>query len=340
MGNKRRICYTRFIAGRPSSEEFEKSSAVRKSKGTPSALSEYRSDNGSNEPRYEGGAIILEGRISSLEAQAAKEKKEKTRRANLQLFFNLMLVVVGAATVAVYIYQATIMRDTLKQTQKAADAAKSAADIASMALARSKIDNAAQEVINKTARKEASDQARAALGASIDTMRRDLRPYLVVGKTEMIGDFLSGNTFYGQVEIVNAGHTPATKIDGCADVVWRPSTLPMTDDYPCPSPNNPPAVNHVQPTGEHSITVIGPNITPYVLRSPGSSLNISNSAGALGVTEKSQLFSSGAFRLYFYGEMSYSDILGTKQTYHTKFCGRYDISARVFDVCEKHNGVD
>jgi hypothetical protein len=57
--------------------------------------------------------------------------------------------------------------------------------------------------------------------------------------------------------------------------------------------------------------------------------------------EKLKLFSpGGGFLLYLYGELTYSDILGTGKTYHSKFCGRYNPTTNTFDSCEKHNQVN
>jgi hypothetical protein len=184
-------------------------------------------------------------------------------------------------------------------------------------------------------------QGKAALDASIAASLYELRPYLMSSKMDMIGDFLADGPFQGKIEIINGGRTPATKVDGCADIIYRPRDMPIPDDYPCPSPTNPPTLLHIQPTGEHSLSNIGPGEPPFILLTPPTSLNIKVNDRPLGSTEKQRMFATdGPFRLYLYGEFSYEDIVGTNRVHHTRFCGRYNPATHVFDVCEKHNNVD
>ncbi len=53
-----------------------------------------------------------------------------------------------------------------------------------------------------------------------------------------------------------------------------------------------------------------------------------------------QLVSSGAFRIYFYGYVEYTDLTDFETVHHTTFCGRYNVYTGSLDICEKHNKMD
>ncbi len=70
-------------------------------------------------------------------------------------------------------------------------------------------------------------------------MKLELRPYVSGNKLDMFGGLVEGKPIKGHAEVVNSGRTPGTNVNGCADIVLLPNATPMTDDFPCPAPNNP-----------------------------------------------------------------------------------------------------
>jgi len=157
----------------------------------------------------------------------------------------------------------------------------------------------------------------------------ELRPYVHANKLELLGELKQGQKFQGRIEVTNSGRTPAIKIQGCADIAIRPNADPMTDDFPCPAPNNPGA--RLQPTGEHSTFALGSGI-PFILMSPGTTIS--------PMDQLFPLLSNGGLRLYLYGDISYSGMIAPETLHRTTFCGRYNVATRSFDVCEKHNRMD
>jgi len=255
----------------------------------------------------------------------------------------------GAATVQVFLMRQAA-RDSAAQVERLSNATNEAikkavgasSESLTKSLAESKASFDAALAQEKASLDVSTKQSQAALNASIKASSYELRPYVIAIKFDMVGDFLSSAGFMGQAEVVNAGRTPAESVDSCADVVIKPRTEDIPDEYPCPSPDNPAAKNHVPFTGVHSIAVIGPNAPAVMLHSPQSSVR-DFTIGNKTITpeEESKLFShDGLLRLYFYGELSYRDILGTREIHHSRFCGIYDPQTHLFDVCAKHNRVD
>jgi hypothetical protein len=173
------------------------------------------------------------------------------------------------------------------------------------------------------------DQMRQSLAQNQFANTRELRPYVHANKFDLVGELKEGQKFQGRIEITNSGRTPALKLEGCADIAIKPNSDPMTDDFPCPAPNNPGA--RLQPTGEHSIFALGSGI-PFTLMSPGTSIS--------PMDKLLPILSTGGLRLYLYGDISYSDLVAPEVVHRTTFCGRYNVATRSFDVCEKHNRMD
>ena len=154
-------------------------------------------------------------------------------------------------------------------------------------------------------------------------IKRELRPYISVNKMEMLGELTNGRSIKGHAEMINAGRTPGTSVQGCADIALLPNSRPMTDDFPCPATNNPKRLG-----AEISRFNLGAG-APFGVDSPGTTIS---PVGTL-----LPLLTSGALRLYFYGELSYEDTLDPKDIHHTTFCGRYNVQSHTLEICEKHN---
>lgn len=173
---------------------------------------------------------------------------------------------------------------------------------------------------------EALESNQAALDASIKTSRYQLRPYISSRTMDLIGEVSDGVKFSGKVNIINSGHTPAVKIEGCGDILITPFEKPITDDWTCPSPGNP------KQDREFSATVLG----------SGNALDVS-SAGTTASTKPdplNTLLANKRVRVYFYGYVTYHDLIDPEAVHHTTFCGLYSPDLRVWVVCEKHNKAD
>jgi hypothetical protein len=143
---------------------------------------------------------------------------------------------------------------------------------------------------------------------------------------DLIGEVAEGTKFTGKVNIFNSGHTPAVKIEACGDILITPFEQPITDEWPCPSPGNP------KQDREVSITVLG----------SGGALDI-NSAGTTASTtpdDLNTLLANKRVRVYFYGYVTYHDLLDVEAVHHTTFCGLYNPDVKMWVVCEKHNKAD
>ena len=77
----------------------------------------------------------------------------------------------------------------------------------------------------------------------------------------------------------------------------KPNSDPMTDDFPCPAPNNPKSSN----VGERSKFVLGSNAPGFTVDSPGTSIVPTNAP----VEVLKQVLASGALGIYFYGDIDY-----------------------------------
>ena len=154
-----------------------------------------------------------------------------------------------------------------------------------------------------------------------------LRPYVSVTKMEMLGELKEGRTIKGHAEMINSGKTPAVRVGGCSDITLLPDGSPITDDFPCPAPNNP------KPSEREEISkfTLGTG-APYPIYSRGITIS--------PVDKLMPMLVNGGLRLYFYGDLTYGDILNPKVTHHLTFCGRYNLTSNSLVICEKHNGMD
>jgi len=216
----------------------------------------------SGRPHYEGGAILLEGRVSELEACQAKDKEEENKYKTRQLAFNFLLVVVGALTVAVYAYQSHIMNKALAVAKESSDAAKVSADAAKSAAQTAattlgEMKSSAEETKRQIDRliseqrrtansmekslgqsREAMErgerQSQAALSATIDNSHLDERAWVGLAEFATIEGKESEdrNTFSFksvQIAIRNSGKTPATNLSAVTLQTTRAWREPIGD---------------------------------------------------------------------------------------------------------------
>jgi len=168
---------------------------------------------------------------------------------------------------------------------------------------------------------------------------RDLRPYIYSEKMDVLGSIDNGE-WMGQVEVINTGKTPGTKVEGCADFAFRPKDRPMTDDLVCPNPENP--ATEKPTTGEKSRFVLGSS-RPFNLYTSGFSMKVTQQAVAPPYSPDipfGKVLATGGFYLYIYGEITYTDLIDDPTKHRTYFCGRYNPTTKLFEVCEKHNSMN
>ncbi len=230
------------------------------------------------------------------------------------------------------------MRDQADRTKTIADEAKVSADAAKLE-SENTVKLATAAGIQANATRLLAEQSRRSADSASQSVEdnriavyRDLRPYVQITKLDFSGDVFKGEMVKGRASIINSGRTPATNVNGCGDIALKPNGDPMTDEFPCPAPNNPRGRN----TGENSRFALGSGASGFTVDSPGTSITPSNAS----VEVFKQMVSSGAFRIYFYGYIEYADISDTKTVHHTTFCGRYNAVTASLDVCEKHNRMD
>jgi hypothetical protein len=154
----------------------------------------------------------------------------------------------------------------------------------------------------------------------------DARPFVSITKIDLLGHLNEGEQIKGRAEIVNSGRTPAVNLRGCSDIALLPNSSPMTDEFPCPAPNNP-----KRKESEISIFSMGSG-APFPMESPGTTIN--------PIASLLPLLKSGSVRLYYYGEVTYGDVLKTGNAHHTSFCVRYNVDTGLPEICEKHNRMD
>jgi hypothetical protein len=154
----------------------------------------------------------------------------------------------------------------------------------------------------------------------------ELRPYVTVKQMDLLGEFADGKAIQGQVLLINSGRIPATDLVGCATIVFRPNSRPMTDDAACPAPGP-----GGPPKGEYSHLVLGTG-TPVAIKT--QLFGVEPSAQALALIE------AGAAHLYVYGDASYVDTILPTMRHHLRFCGSYVPQSKSLTTCEKHNSMD
>jgi len=103
---------------------------------------------------------------------------------------------------------------------------------------------------------------------------REFRPYVHVTRFDFTGDLFKGELIKGKASIINSGRTPAVNVNGCGDITLKPNADPITDDFPCPAPNN----LKNPDTGEHSQFVLGSNAPGFSIDSPGTSIAVTNAS--------------------------------------------------------------
>ena len=169
----------------------------------------------SNQPRYEGEAILLDGRVKNLEREGAETKEEDQRYKNAQLkinsqiaAFNLLLVICTAALGGISIWQATIAQTAATAAKDAAKAASDNALIAYWALMgnqESAVFTLQQMEGQTAAQIEAAKASKSAANTSKEALVSVQRAYLF-----FTGDFPATKT-------IEAGKTTSLRVNVTLD---------------------------------------------------------------------------------------------------------------------------
>src|SRR6266567_602738 len=259
-------------------------------------MSDQKQDEPKNKIPYEGDAILIEGRVKNIEREQENQRARDEKYKDDQLLINKLLAGFTGGLLVTGILTVLVYFDLAITSKRSAEAAQESAAAA----------NNAARISGNT------------LLLSRDQFRASLRPYVSVTKMLLLGELKEGRKIKGRAEIVNSGRIPAVDLSGCADFALLPNGSPMTDDFPCPAANNPKRL----PGAEISKFTLGSG-APFPLDSPGTSIS--------PVNKLLPLLPSGALRIYFYGDLTYTDILNPKVTHHTTFCGRYNIATNSLD---------
>ena len=264
-------------------------------------------DNG--EPQKSGGDLPRVGdaylikRFDAVEHEQAEAKKRDDHHKTQQLEFNRKLVrytlglfVVSALGTGISVWQSLI-------AQRAANAAKSAADTAGKGLAET-----------RTATNAAETQLLLTLGSmdqQIAATQLERRAWVGVLSASIRDDTVA-------VIVQNSGSTPALRLRNTTMVTVLKINEPFVATYDPPTGQAPEAV--IQPSGNRDV---------------GSPLPPTHWNDALRKT-----FSDRTNRLYVYGKLDYRDIFSGTPERHTTFCMYLAPDLRTWRTCATYNHAD
>jgi hypothetical protein len=247
----------------------------------------------------EGGSIIFDKPKSQEEIARERREDEQHKFAQQQVktnqrlaWFTGLLVIGTFFGTAIGIWQARI-------SQRAANAARDAAGVASRTLDETQRTNAAQQ-------KFASDSLR----ATIENFHLDQRAWLGPKVLEM-KPMQAPNPIVSAMTITNSGKTPALRVEFL--FYLHPSDRPIN------------VVEYVKHPVEK-----GKLITASTIMLPGATYVLSADTGAtdaLGVEN----VKNGGELIYFFAFISYLDVFGAR--HHTRACALYQGKAGVFGSC-------
>lgn len=165
----------------------------------------------------------------------------------------------------------------------------------------------------ENARREAEEQARKVLDASIEAARTDQRAWL--GFVEAISDATVGRPFSVRCTIKNSGKTPAIKVSVAS--VLQPVRTNERPDF----------TTKAQPAPQ---VVIQANAVMYNDKSATHELPLTQPAF-------NQLM-SGDMVIHVFGTISYDDVFGFH--HWSQYCVHLDFETKSFPNCKEHHAVD
>jgi hypothetical protein len=189
-----------------------------------------QSDNDPSKPNIKTVIIPEAGLPPAVERYYQAEQNERPAKARWTRITRIIEIggIIGIfLTVWVYSQQWDTMTEAIRQTQISLRGLR-------RSLLLSEQQTKAAEIAANAA-KSAADTARVALNANAVQSLNALRPYVYPSAMSLI--FAEDKvTVTGQLEIVNSGQTPAIEVTTCIDyyVLVKGDLFP--DKYPCPNP--------------------------------------------------------------------------------------------------------
>jgi len=295
---------------------------------------------GKGEPRYEGDALLLPGRVEALEHQAteAKEREEQYRHDQITTnrriaLFTGLLVLCTLATAGVGLYQASISNTAANAAKTAAEAAKgtlkevqkSSADTHDLAIAaKDQAKAAIGQVSSLQASVKESHALVRATQDSLNAMRsnfvKDQRPYMWIKPSDP--KFEEGKPLFWDVHFVNYGKSPAVKVTTCT-VLWYGAGDVRADinqnaiDEQCKkAAANPKTSNSIAP--------------------PGDAIFATAATNGVLTADDIKILRDLDFRVAMAGNITYNDVAGNP--YSSAFCVVHFARGGILN-CDQYNEI-
>jgi hypothetical protein len=130
----------------------------------------------------------------------------------------------------------------------------------------------------------------------------DQRAWLGITEVSTPPDLQAGTVLNPSASLVNSGKTPAISVMRKAGYRILPASVPLNPGQEV-SNQTPISLGVITPGGKRNLAI-----------------------GDLGavVKQRAEELSSGAFRLYLFGDISYNDVFGLR--HHTRFCMRMELA--------------
>jgi hypothetical protein len=282
-------------------------------------LSNQEQDSGTAPFHQEGSAIIFDKPKSEEEIARRRRENEQHEFARAQVetnrrlaWFTGALVIATFCTIGVGIWQGTL-------SQKAANAARDAVEVARGTLQETQRSNSRQARLTEASRLSSEVQSHAALQSSIDNFRLDQRAWLGVSDyTYSLGE---SGTIGSTGIVLNTGKSPASnihcRITGMTkekDYVLRDSDLVYPPELPTVTQGT------LFPNQHFPLTAGGPPMDPSSQKAWSDNV------------------ASGELMQYFFGEVRYKDSFGV--WHWTYFCTKYVPSTKSGTPCPIYNDTD
>jgi hypothetical protein len=273
----------------------------------------------------ESGAVIFDKPKNQEEIARETRENEQHEFARAQVstnkklaWFTGLLVVGTFSGLAIGIWQASI-------SQRAANAAKDAVDVASRTLAETQTSNARQAELTEKARVSSEESSKQAFQATIDNFHHEQRAW--VGPIEMgINEppIHVGSRLVATIVLTNSGKTPALNVSTLAAIAFWDKRLPVDPHF------------KIDNTDQPSNSVIQPGMKETITTLPISS-PLNSGAGVVGTNDLAEI-ESGESIVYVFGRITYRDVF--QKEHRTTFCGFLNRNLTTLRACKTYNQAD
>ena len=268
--------------------------------------------------KQDGEAYLLPSRVEEIEHEQAEAKKRDEDYKDRQLVFERKLVwftgclvLVGLIGAGIAIWQSVI-------AQRAADAARSAADTANAGLDETR--RAAGAAIAATnAAERANELSERILNQNLERARLERRAWVGISSVRYRAPLAAGERFQVSWRYTNTGSTPALKV--------RLTERVLTAGDPC-------ATTHT-----HSVLA---SIGDGNVVLPGAAFNYPSRSVPLPPNVGAAIEAGSPF--YAYGRLLYDDVFGVE--HETTFCAAYQpamidlFGPQLMGWCSCHNAAN